>query len=200
MIRLTTFDTTANDLTLYFGKINEADMPYAITFIKGSTLITITDSKGTTTLDIKVDIFNIDITNGIVIQLLNNGGKIELSMMHGNQPYEILNIPIASFNMEFEKIGTVGISTLTGGVTIDRFIFVNYSDYSEIPDDIVPPDPDPIPEPEKPVTPEPESGCKQSCKSAGFLSDGNGNTSGLITVVLILSASLMCLKKGRKEN
>ena len=133
MVRITAMDASANDFTVYFGK-QTADEMYKITFTKGSTSVSITDAVGTTTKDIGVDVFTKVSGDGLVVQVKKVASAMEISLHYGNLPIETLNEPVATFSVNATLVGQVGIATVSGGLQLDRYVFINYTGEVEIPD------------------------------------------------------------------
>ena len=115
-------------------------------------------------------------------------------MMYGDLPYEVLSIPVAKFQTDIAQVGSVGMQTTSGDITVDRFIFVNLSNYSEIPDDIVPPDPDPVdPDPIDPDPPKPKGCGAVNTVSAAILLSG-------LTVLTAAAYLIIRYKKKKLKN
>jgi hypothetical protein len=176
MARVTDISADCSDITVYLAKAPDGE--YSITFTKGSTKVTVVDATGTFETEIGVDVFNAIGDGSLVIQITLIGGVAELSFMYGNLPYEILNTPVATVEFSLAKYGKIGISSVSGGLTLDRFVVINYSTYDEIPDDIVPP------EPEKPDTPPQDGddkGDEKGCSCGGSIASTFG---GLICLAV----------------
>lgn len=133
MVRITSITEEANDFTVYFGKLLD-ESTYGVTFHKGTTQVVVLDNNGEQTMDIGVDVFDCISGDGLVIQLKKLGNDVELALTYGDLPMETLNEPVAKMVVNAPTSGNVGIASISGGITLDRFVFINLTGEMEIPD------------------------------------------------------------------
>lgn len=133
MIRITAMEITADQFSVYFGKQTK-EVAYSVTFNKDSTQVAVFDEEGARNVDIGVDVFTCLSGDGLVVQVKKLGSEMEIALTYGNLPMETLNEPVAKFTVSAPLVGQVGIATTSGGLTLDRYIFINYTGELEIPD------------------------------------------------------------------
>lgn len=164
-----------------------------MTFTKGSTKATVRDGGEERTVELGVDVFAVIGDGSLVVQATMMGGTLQIALMYGDLPYDVLNEPVAEFAVDCAVPGRVGVATASGGITLDRFVFVNLSDYSEIPDDVVPPDPEDPDEPDNPDKPDnPEKGGCGGCGSTGGI---GGMLGGGLAVIALAAFGLFYTRK-----
>ena len=194
MVRITSVSADATDFTLYFGKQTATAM-YKVTFTKGSTSVSVTDGAGTSTKDIGVDVFNVTYGDGLVVQMKKVAGNVELSLTYGNLPMETLNEPVASFGVNAPLVGQMGISSVSGGVEMDRYVLINYTGNVEIEDEIVEDIPVDSSEESANDSQDSNGGAQGGASKKGC---GCGSVVGIAGVVTLLPLAFMALRK-RKE-
>ncbi len=196
MVRITSISETCTDISLYFGRLDSEDTladACTVTFTKGSTKATVKDGAEERTVELGVDVFAAIGDGSLVVQTTVMGEKLQIALMYGDLPYDVLNEPVAEFAVECAVPGRVGVATVSGGIALDRFVFVNLSDYSEIPDDVVPPDPEEPEEPDDPNKPEePEKGGCGGCGSTGGI---GGMLGGGLAVIALAAFGLFYTRK-----
>lgn len=196
MVRITSISETCTDISLYFGRLDSEDTladACTVTFTKGSTKATVKDGAEERTVELGVDVFAAIGEGSLVVQTTVMGGKLQIALMYGDLPYDVLNEPVAEFDVDCTVPGRVGVATVSGGIALDRFVFVNLSDYSEIPDDVVPPDPEEPEEPDDPNKPEePEKGGCGGCGSTGGI---GGMLGGGLAVIVLAAFGLFYTRK-----
>lgn len=196
MVRITSISETCTDISLYFGRLDSEDTladACTVTFTKGSTKATVKDGAEERTVELGVDVFAAIGEGSFVVQTTVMGGKLQIALMYGDLPYDVLNEPVAEFDVDCAVPGRVGVATVSGGIALDRFVFVNLSDYSEIPDDVVPPDPEEPEEPDDPNKPEePEKGGCGGCGSTGGI---GGMLGGGLAVIALAAFGLFYTRK-----
>lgn len=196
MVRITSISETCTDISLYFGRLDSKDTladACTVTFVKGSTKATVRDGGEERTVELGVDVFAAIGDGSLVVQATMMGGTLQIALMYGDLPYDVLNEPVAEFAVDCAVPGWVGVATVSGGITLDRFVFVNLSDYSEIPDDVVPPDPEDPDEPDNPDTPDnPEKGGCGGCGSTGGI---GGMLGGGLAVIALAAFGLFYTRK-----
>ena len=133
MLRITSMESTANEFSVYFGKQTE-EVAYSVTFNKGSTQVVVSDEEGVKNVDIGVDVFTCVSGDGLVVQMKKLGNDVEIALTYGNLPMETLNEPVAKFAVTAPLAGQVGVATTSGGLTLDRYVLINYTGEVEIPD------------------------------------------------------------------
>lgn len=196
MVRITSISDTCTDISLYFGRLDSEDTladACTVTFTKGSTKATVKDGAEERTVELGVDVFAAIGDGSLVVQTTVMGEKLQIALMYGDLPYDVLNEPVAEFAVECAVPGRVGVATVSGGIALDRFVFVNLSDYSEIPNDVVPPDPEEPEEPDDPNKPEePEKGGCGGCGSTGGI---GGMLGGGLAVIALAAFGLFYTRK-----
>lgn len=133
MVRITSVAEETSDFSVYFGKLMD-ETTYSVTFQKGTTQVVVADKDGEKTMDIGVDVFHCVSGDGLVIQLKKLGNDVELSLTYGDLPMETLNEPVAKFVVNAPLSGQIGVTSLSGGITLDRYVFINLTGEIEIPD------------------------------------------------------------------
>ena len=113
---------------------NIVKMPTKIVGEKRVNGIVYVDKDGEKTMDIGVDVFHCVSGDGLVIQLKKLGNDVELSLTYGDLPMETLNEPVAKFVVNAPLSGQIGVTSLSGGITLDRYVFINLTGAIEIPD------------------------------------------------------------------
>ena len=199
MVRITAMDSSATDFSVYFGKQTE-DVMYKVTFTKGSTNVTITDDTGTTTKDISVDVFTKVSGAGLVVQVKKVASEMEIALTYGDLPIETLNEPVATFPVNATLVGQIGVATVSGGLQLDRYVFVNYTGVVEIPDADVSEEEDPNSSTDSTIdsTTDSTTNSGNGGGETGKKGCGCGSTIGVAGLATLLPLALLVLRK-RKE-
>lgn len=195
MVRITAMDSSATDFSVYFGKQTE-DAMYKVTFTKGSTNVTIMDDTGTTTKDIGVDVFTKVDGAGLVVQIKKVASEMEIALTYGDLPIETLNEPVATFPVNAALVGQIGIATVSGGLQLDRYVFVNYTGAVDIPDADITEDEDPDSSTNSTIDSTTDSTTNSgNGGDAGKQGCGCGSTIGVAGLTALLPLALLVLRK-----